>query len=189
MGEKIVVNPQALVMCPRTRTPPAKSAPWDALATSSGAAHNLDDVPGNIIGDEGLAAAAKEVERAHVRGDPVGQGLRPRRLGEGVVRRPEHRDEVLRLAYLPGLALHHRHGAPGVVDEHLLARAMLLAHHRIERRRPCPVTVTESAVLQPLGMGRLVLLPQQRKRHVVATQLAVNLCPVRQRPWAAARRG
>ena len=43
MEEKIVVNRQALVMCPWARAPPAKSVPWNATATSSGAAHNPDN--------------------------------------------------------------------------------------------------------------------------------------------------
>ena len=43
MGEKIVVNPQALVMCPWARAPPAQSAAWNATATSSGTAHNPDN--------------------------------------------------------------------------------------------------------------------------------------------------
>ena len=32
------------VMCPWTRAPPAKSAPWDATATSRAAAHNYDNM-------------------------------------------------------------------------------------------------------------------------------------------------
>ena len=37
------------VMCPWTRAPPAKTARWEATATSSGKTHNPDDVPRNII--------------------------------------------------------------------------------------------------------------------------------------------
>ena len=44
MGEKIVTNPKALVMCPWTRAPPAKSAGSETVATSSGAAHNPDNL-------------------------------------------------------------------------------------------------------------------------------------------------
>ena len=61
----------------------------------------------------------------------VQQRLRPRRLGVGVVRRLEDRDEDLRLAKFSGVALHHRHRLPGIVDEHLLAGAVLLAHHHV----------------------------------------------------------
>ena len=61
------------VMCPWTRAPPAKSARWEAAATSSGKTHNPDDVPRNIIRNQELATSVIELERAHVRRDPVGQ--------------------------------------------------------------------------------------------------------------------
>ena len=119
---------------------------------------------------------------------PVGKGLRPGRLGEGVARRPEHRDEDLCLALLAGLAVHHRDRLTGVVHEHLLARTVLLAHHHVERRRKRAVPLTELAVLQSLGVDRLVLVPQQRERHSLAPKLAVNLDPLRQRARCPARR-
>ena len=131
-----------------------------------------------VVRNEELATSPIELERAHVRGDPVRQRLRPRRLGIGVVRRPEHRDEDLRLAKLPGVALHDRDRLPGIVNEQLLARAVLLAHHHVELRRPRPVQLAEPAVLHPLGMRLLVLLPQQRERHPLAAKLAVNAAPV-----------
>ena len=51
-----------------------------------------------------------------------GRDCIPGRLGVGLARRPEHRDEDLRLAKLPGVAVPHRHRLPGVVDEQILAR-------------------------------------------------------------------
>ena len=42
-------------------------------------------------------------------------------------------------------------------------------------------------VLHPLGMRRLVLLPQQRQRHPLAAKLAVNLAPLRCREPCLAR--
>ena len=70
---------------------------------------------------------------------PVRQGLRPRRLGEGVARGAEHGHEDLRLPLPAGLAVNHRHRLPVVVDEQLLAGAVLLAHHQVELRGPGPV--------------------------------------------------
>ena len=140
-----------------------------------------------IVRNEQLGAAAIEAERPHVRRDPVGQRLRPRRLGVGVVRRPENRDEDLRLAKLSGVAVDHRDRLPRVVDEHLLAGAVLLAHHHVELGRPGPVQLAEPAVLHPLGMRLLVLLPQQRERHPLAAKLAVNHRPLRHREPSLAR--
>ena len=65
---------------------------------------------------------------------------------------------------------------------------MLLAHHHVEPRRPRPVLLAEPTGLQPLGMGRLVLLPQQRQRHALAAQLAVHLTPPRHRTPPRVRR-
>ena len=57
MGEIIVVNRQALVMCPWTRAPPAMSTGWETAPTSSGTARSCDDVPRNIIQNDQLGAA------------------------------------------------------------------------------------------------------------------------------------
>ena len=48
-----------------------------------------------IVGNDQLGTAPEELERTHVRTDPVRQTLRPRRLGIGGARRPEHRNEDL----------------------------------------------------------------------------------------------
>ncbi len=146
------------------------------------------DPRAKVVGDHQLGAPAVELEGAHVRRRPVRQGLRPRRLGEGVARRPEDRHEDLRPPLLAGLAVDHRHRLPGVVDEQLLAGAVVLAHHQVELPGPGPVLLAEPAVLQALGVALLVLLPEQRQRHALAPQLPVDLAPVRQRPLRAARR-
>ena len=149
------------------------------------------DRRGEIVRNHQLRDAVKEPQRPHVRGAPVRERLGPGGLGEGVVRRPEHGDEDLCFAQLPGGALDDGHALSGVVDEQLLAGAVLLAHHYVELRGPRPVLVAEPAVLQPPGVGRLVLLPHQRQRHVRSTQLAVHLAPLRQRALCRAqhRRG
>ena len=141
-----------------------------------------------IVGDDELRAALEEGEGADVRRRPVRQGLRPGRLGERVARRAEHGDEDLRLTQFAGLRVDDRHGLAGIVDEHPLAGAMLLAHHDVELARPGAVLLAEAAVLQPLRMGRLVLLPQQRERHALAPQLLVDVAPGRKRTRRAARR-
>ena len=47
------------------------------------------------------------------------------------------------------------------------AGAVLLAHHQVELRGPGPILLAEPTVPQPLGVGLLVLLPQQRQRHAL----------------------
>ena len=146
------------------------------------------DPRAQIVRDHQLRAPAEELESAHVRRRPVRQGLRPGRLGEGVVRCPEHGHEDLCLAHLTRLGVDHRHRLTRVVDEQLLAGSVLLAHHHVELPGPGPVLLAEPAVLQPLRVERLVLLPQQRQRHTLPPQLPVHLAPLRQRTRRAARR-
>ena len=93
-----------------------------------------------------LGVPAVEREGADVRRRPVGQGLGPCRLGEGVARGAEHGHEDLRLPHLAGLAVDHRHRLPGVLDEQLLAGAVLLPHHQVELRGPGPVLLAEPAL-------------------------------------------
>ncbi len=60
--------------------------------------------------------------------------------------------------------------------------------HESGARGPGPVLLVEPAVLQPFRVERLVLLPQQRQRHTLPSQLPVHLAPRRQRTRRAARR-
>ena len=105
------------------------------------------DPRAQIVRDHELGTTPVELEGAYVRGRPVGQGLRPGGLGEGVARGAEHGHEDLRLTHLAGLGVDHRHRLPGVVDEQFLAGAVLLAHHQVELSGPFPVLLAEPAVL------------------------------------------
>ena len=81
------------------------------------------DPRAQIVWHHQLGTPAVEFEGAHVRCHPVRQGLRTRRLGEGVARGPEHGHEDLRLTHLAGSSRStHRHRLPGVVDEQLSRR-------------------------------------------------------------------
>ena len=134
-----------------------------------------------IVRDHALGHATEKPQRPHVRGAPVGQRLRPGGLGIGVARRPEHRDEHLCLAQLSALAGHDRRRVPGVVDEQLLAGAVALAHDHIDALAEGAVALAELAVLNPVRMLGLVLLPQQRQGDPLAPQLGVNVRPIRHR--------
>ena len=60
-------------------------------------ARRLRDAGLEIVGHRSLRHTAEEVERVDVRTDPVRQRLAPARLGVGVARRAEYRDEEVRL--------------------------------------------------------------------------------------------
>ena len=111
--------------------------------------------------------------------DPVGQTLRPGRLGIGEVRRAQHRDEDLRRPDLAGQPVDdHRHGVAGVIDEQLVAAEMGLAHRHRQLARPGPVELAEPGVAIAVRVLLDVLVPQDRQRDVLALQLAVDARPI-----------
>ena len=140
-----------------------------------------------IVGHHDLGDAGEEVQRPHVRGAPVGERLGPGRLGEGVVRCPEDCDEDLCVTQFPGGAVDDGHAVAGVVDEQLLAGAVGLAHHHVEAPTPRSVAFAELAVLKPLGVDGLVLVPQQREGDALAPALSVHAGPVRNRAFVSSR--
>jgi hypothetical protein len=72
-------------------------------------------------------------------------------------------------------------GLAGVIDETLLAGAMLKAHDRFGgAAQPAAILNAEGRVLQTLGVLRLVLLPQQIPCDAWAGELALHLSEVRQ---------
>lgn len=86
------------------------------------------------------------------------------------------------------MSIDHPDGLTGVVDEALLAGAMLKAHHRLGGpAEPAAVLNTEGGVLQALSLLRLVLLPQQIARHPGPRQLTLHVGEVRQRDRFDAR--
>lgn len=110
----------------------------------------------------------KKSKTAGVRAQPVGQFLRPGRLGEGVAGGAEDGDEYLGLADLSGSPVDDRHGLTRVIDEQFFAGAMFLAHDHVDLGRPEAVVLAEPAVLEALGMGESVLLPEQGQGYAGA---------------------
>ena len=94
----------------------------------------LDDGGLRIVGHDEFGDAADRLEGADVGVDPVGQRLRPARLGEGEARGPQHRNEDLRHADFAGEAIDDdRHAVAGIVDEQALAGGVRLAHRHRQR--------------------------------------------------------
>lgn len=116
------------------------------------------------------------------RGDPIRQGLRPRGLRVGIVRRAEDGDKHLRRADGAGAAVLYRHGLAGVIDEEFLAGAVLLPQTAIQGLGPGPVEITKPTVLIAVRRLGAVLLPQQREGDALACELAMDGGPVRQGP-------
>src|SRR5262245_34803848 len=81
-----------------------------------------------IVRDNQLWNAAKKLEGSDVRADPIVELLRVSGFGVGVVGRAEHGDEDLRLLDFTRQRIDDGNCWSGVINEHLLAGAMGLAH-------------------------------------------------------------
>src|ERR1700735_265957 len=82
--------------------------------------------------------------------------------------------------YFTALRVVNRNGGSGVVHEHLLTGAMLLAQHQVEFLQPPPVEIAEAAVAIAIGVALAAFLPDQLQGQVlVCLQLLVDLRPVR----------
>ena len=123
----------------------------------------LDDARLQVVGDDLTGNAAEEGEAMNMGADPVGEALAPGRLGVGIAGGAEDGDKDLGHAALAALGVDDLDGGPGVVDEHLLAGEMGLAHGRREAGFPGPMQIAEAAVAVAGGPGRPILLPQQRQ--------------------------
>jgi hypothetical protein len=73
--------------------------------------------------------------------------------------RRQHGDEDLRWADLAADPVDDRHRLAGVVDEHLVAGDMVLAHRRRQPALEIAVKLAEAAIAIPARMRRAVLLP------------------------------
>ena len=103
-----------------------------------------------------------------MRADPVGQRLAPARLGVGVVRRAERRDEDVRACSSPVVGSNTGDRVARPVDEQLLAGKMRLPHRRRDALPPVAVALAEPAVGVAFGVLGAILLPEQRQRHARA---------------------
>ena len=117
-------------------------------------------------------------ERPLMRGDPVRQALRPGRLGVGVVRRAQHRDEHLRRARLARVPVDDADRLTGVIDEGRLAGPVGLAHHHIDLAGKGPVMLVEPTVAEALRLRQCAAISESsvyapRGRSVLNS---VNLC-------------
>ena len=143
----------------------------------------LDDGHLGVVRHQELRNAADGFQGAGMGRDPVRQALRPGGFRVGKARCAQHRHENLRRAPLAGEPVHDdRHRVAGIVHEQLLARGMGLAHDHRQLGGEGPVELTKAAVAQAIRLLGDVLLPEDRERHVLALQLAVDRGPVGLRP-------
>ena len=117
----------------------------------------------------------KVFEGVHVHPQPRFHLLVARGLGPGVAAGAERGHEQRRLPSLAGVTVINRNRRARPIDEHLLARLVLLAQHHVELRAPALVQLAEPRVAIAIRIGLPVFLPQQLQRHVLAAaQLLVD---------------
>ncbi len=136
-----------------------------------------------IVGHGDRTDAGEVLVHPYVAVEPGRQILRERRPREGVGTRAQRADEQLRADALAGVFIEQRQ-AVAEVHEALLASAVWLSQHHRQALLEASIQLGELRVLVAVRVLALVLLPQQRERHLVigAGQLLAHLRPVRQRP-------
>ena len=123
--------------------------------------------------------------------DPVGERLRPARLGESEARRAQHGDEYLRHADLAGEPVDDdRDAVAGVIDEQPLAGGVRLPHRHRQRLFEGAIELAKPRIAVAARIGGDIFVPQNRQGDVLALQLAMHARPVRLRdppmaPFAA----
>jgi hypothetical protein len=105
--------------------------------------------------------------------------LAAQRLGVEVVGRPQHRDEEFSaIRDRQGGLVVDRDRETGEVDEELLAREVVLAHHDVEVTVPLPVELAELAVAVAVGVSLTVLIPEQLQGDALVAQFALQVSEV-----------
>src|SRR5450759_5555849 len=92
-------------------------------------------------------------------------------LREGVAAGTQYRHEHGGGMHFTALRVVNRYRGSGVIDEHLLAGAVLLPQHQVELFQPSPVEIAESAIAIAVRMALTPFLPQRLQRQVLVLSL------------------
>ena len=138
----------------------------------------LDDAGLQIIRHDLGRHAVKIGKGAGVGADPVGQALRPGRFRISVAGGSQSGDEDLGFVDLAALRVDHLGRGAGVIDEHLLAGHMALAHGYVELAFPSPIARAELAVAITIRVDGAVFFPQQRQGDAGPLEFAMQRRPV-----------
>ena len=111
--------------------------------------------------------------------DPVGQRLREARRGIGVAGSTKYTDEDLGVAHNAGAGIDDGNPLARIIDKHLVASHMMLAHHRRKPPFELAEQITKPAVAVTARLGLPIFFPQHHQAHAGAFQLARQRCPIR----------
>src|SRR5262245_5031290 len=138
----------------------------------------LGDTRLKIVADHCRGDAAKEGKGAVVRANPIEQRLRPRGFRKRVRTGTQYSDEQLSRDNLAGHPIRDLELRAGVIDEHLLARDVRLAHRRRVALLPRPLQLADLRVTVTITMLLAILLPEQFQRDARPLELAMNDRPI-----------
>src|ERR1700736_3318593 len=100
----------------------------------------------SVVGNRERWNPAEMLEGMHVGLQPSFHLLIARRLGPGVAARTQRGDEQRRWPSLAAMPVIDRYRRTGPIDEHLLARLVLLPQHHVEFGAPALVQFAEARV-------------------------------------------
>src|SRR5882724_777323 len=133
-----------------------------------------------VIRHHDLRHTAEILKRPDMGAAPAPQILSRRGLGKRIAAGSQYGNEHGCRMDFAGRGIVYRNRRAGVIDEHLLARAVCLAQHQIELLQPLPIEIAESAIAIAFGVALAPFLPDQLQRQVlVGLKLLVDRRPVR----------
>ena len=112
-----------------------------------------------IVADDLSRHAADGRQGVDVHGDPVRQGLAPRRLGVDEARSTENGDEDFRALCFSGRPVDHLHRVTGKVDEQPVACRVHLTQRRFQPPHPGAIQIAEPRVAEPVGGLGPIFIP------------------------------
>src|SRR6056297_3169606 len=131
-----------------------------------------------IVADDCLGHATKELQRPNLGIDPVGQLLAEAGPGESVIGGAKHGDEDLGAVLVACRRVNDQDSVAGVIGLHHRASLMAVAVPGTDPGLELPVTRAEPRVAIPVGVGRPIFLPEKQQRHALALHLGGHLWPV-----------
>lgn len=142
-----------------------------------------------VVADDRFRYATVEAQSPLLTLDPVWQPLSEARIGEGVQRGRQNRDEDLHRPDLARRRINDGDGLASIVGLHRRAGGVAIAESGAGALFESGETLTEPCVSITVRVPLAIFLPQQRQRHALSLQLAGDLAPVGRvhiLGWAAA---
>jgi hypothetical protein len=128
-----------------------------------------------IVRNENLGDSAKELKRMDMGLNPGRKLLGAGGFGEGIIAGSQGRHKNLDLSDLPGLRIRDLHGLPRIVDKEFLSGPIVLTETEIQFLDPLRVVVAEPTILVTIGIGFLVLVPQELKGYTLFLHLLIKV--------------